>query len=76
MSGERIHPETGEALRRGVRRQTIRYGSLAREIEVPGWYPKEGGEGVHTGDDLAEADRAFRERATNMRRTSGRRASG
>jgi HTH-type transcriptional regulator/antitoxin MqsA len=57
----RIHPETGETLRRGVRRQTVRYGSLAREVEVPGWYPEEGDEGIHSGSDLAEVDRAFRE---------------
>jgi len=56
----RIHPETGETLRRGVRRQTVRYGSLAREVDVPGWYPEDGGDGIHSGADLAEADRAFR----------------
>lgn len=61
MSGGRIHPETGATLHRGVRRQTVRYGSLARELEVPGWYPVDGDEGVHTGTDLAEADRIYRE---------------
>jgi HTH-type transcriptional regulator / antitoxin MqsA len=59
MAATRIHPETGAKLRRGVRRQTIRYGSLAREVEVPGWYPEDGGEGIHTGTDLAEADRVY-----------------
>jgi HTH-type transcriptional regulator/antitoxin MqsA len=57
----RIHPETGETLRRGVRRQTVRYGSLARAVDVPGWYPEGAGDGVHTGPDLAAADGAFRE---------------
>ena len=61
MRGTRIHPETGAALRRGIRRQTVRYGSLAREVEVPGWYPEDGGEGIHSGADLAEVDRAYRE---------------
>lgn len=61
MEETRIHPETGETLHRGVRRQTVRYGSLARELEVPGWYPRDGDEGIHTGTDLAETDRAFRE---------------
>jgi len=61
MSRERIHPETGETLHRGIRRQTVRYGSLTRELEVSGWYPQQGDEGVHTGTDLAEADRVFRE---------------
>jgi HTH-type transcriptional regulator/antitoxin MqsA len=57
----RLHPETGETLRRGVRRQSIRYGSLAREVEVPGWYPADGDDGVHSGADLAESDRVYRE---------------
>jgi HTH-type transcriptional regulator/antitoxin MqsA len=61
VADTRIHPETGETLRRGVRRRTVRYGSLSREVEVPGWYPQDGGDGVHSGTDLAEADRAFRE---------------
>ena len=60
MAETRIHPESGETLRRGVRRQTVRYGSLAREVDVPGWYPEDGGDGIHSGADLAEADRAFR----------------
>ncbi|MEA3010183.1 MAG: HTH-type transcriptional regulator / antitoxin MqsA [Sphingomonadales bacterium] len=57
----RVHPETGAVLHRGVRRPTVRYGSLAREVEVPGWYPEDSGEGIHNGADLAEADRAYRE---------------
>lgn len=61
MEETRIHPETGETLRRGVRRQTVRYGSLVREVEVAGWYPEGDGDGIHAGADLAEADRAFRE---------------
>jgi len=61
MAETRIHPNTGATLRRGVRLQTVRYGSLAREIEVPGWYPEGEGEGVHTGADLAEADSTYRE---------------
>lgn len=61
MSEDRLHPDSGAALRRGVRRQTVRYGSLAREMDVPGWYPADGGEGVHSGADLADADRTYRE---------------
>ncbi len=61
MAQTRIHPETGETLQRGVRRQSVRYGSLAREVEVPGWYPDEGDEGVHTGTDLAASEAAYRE---------------
>jgi HTH-type transcriptional regulator/antitoxin MqsA len=61
MEDTRTHPETGETLRRGVRRQTVRYGSLSRQLDVPGWYPDGGGEGVHSGADLAEFDEAYRE---------------
>jgi HTH-type transcriptional regulator / antitoxin MqsA len=61
MEETRIHPETGETLRRGVRRETIRYAALEREVDMPGWYPDGDGDGVHTGADLAEADRVFRE---------------
>jgi HTH-type transcriptional regulator/antitoxin MqsA len=61
MAETRIHPETGETLMRGVRRQAIRYGSLVREIEVPGWYPAEGNEGIHAGADLAESERVYGE---------------
>jgi HTH-type transcriptional regulator/antitoxin MqsA len=39
----------------------VRYGSLAREVDVPGWYPEDCADGIHSGTDLAEADRAFRE---------------
>jgi HTH-type transcriptional regulator / antitoxin MqsA len=59
MEETRIHPETGETLRRDVRRQTIRFGSLERAVEVPGWYPEGEGDGIHTGADLAEADSVY-----------------
>lgn len=64
MAQTRIHPETGETLRRGVRRQKLRYGSLSREVDVPGWYPDgEGDEAdaIHSGADLAESERVWRE---------------
>ena len=58
----RIHPESGEELHRGVRKQIVRCGSLSRKVEVPGWYPADGdGGGIHSGIDLAESDRVFRE---------------
>lgn len=61
MNDTRIHPETGQTLRRGVRKQTVRYGSLTRIMDVPGWYPEEDGDGIHSGTDLAESDSAYRE---------------
>jgi HTH-type transcriptional regulator/antitoxin MqsA len=61
MEETRIHPETGETLRRDVRRERIAYGPLWREVDLPGWYPEGEGDAVHSGVDLAEADRVFKE---------------
>lgn len=61
MSDTRIHPETGKPLRRGARARTVRFGSMTRVVEVPGWYPDDDSDSVHSGADLAESDRAFRE---------------
>lgn len=64
MTETRIHPETGKTLRRGVRAQTIRFGSMTRVVETPGWYPDDDSDSLHSGADLAESDRAFRELKT------------
>lgn len=61
MEETRIHPETGQRLRRGVRCETVRFGSLSQDVEVPGWYPDDAGDGIHTGADLAESDRVYRD---------------
>jgi len=66
MSETRIHPETGKTLRRGVRAQTVRFGSMTRGVEVPGWYPDDDSGSVHSGADLAESDAAFRELKTTF----------
>ena len=42
----------------------IQYGSLAREVEVPGWYPEGDGDAIHSGADLKEADQTFAELRT------------
>ncbi|TMJ16087.1 MAG: hypothetical protein E6G94_05260 [Alphaproteobacteria bacterium] len=72
MEEARVHPTTGETLSRGTRRQTIRCGSLSREVEVPGWYPEGDGDGIHNGADLAEADRVFRELRDQDKERHGR----
>ena len=61
MSDTRIHPETGQVLRRAVRTQIIRFGSLRRDVEVPGWYPEDEGDAIHSGVDLKDADEAFKQ---------------
>lgn len=65
MADTRIHPETGKTLTRGIRRQTVRFGTLSRVVEVPGWYPDDDSDAIHTGADLAEANRVFKELRTS-----------
>lgn len=78
MTGTRIHPETGKVLTRQVRRQVVRFGALRDEVEVPGWYPEDGSDSIHTGADLAEKDAAvarlkaaYGQRVRQMRRKLG-----
>ena len=61
MTETRIHPETGKTLRRGVRSQVIAFGSMSRTVDVPGWYPDDDSDSIHTGADLRESDRVFQE---------------
>src|SRR5437868_15512206 len=60
MSESRVHPETGERVTRGVRPFTVRYEGRERIVALPGWYPaKQGGEGLHEGDDMQVVERAL-----------------
>ena len=61
MTKTRIHPETGKTLRRDVRPQTVKFGSMTRIVEVPGWYPDDDSDAIHSGADLTESDRVFQE---------------
>ena len=60
MSESRIHPVTGKELRRGVRQQVVSFASPSRAVEVPGWYPEDGSDSLHSGADLQEADEGFK----------------
>lgn len=60
MSETRIHPETGKELRRGVRQQTVCVGSLSRAVDVPGWYPDDDSDALHSGADLKASNEAFK----------------
>uniref|UniRef100_UPI00345B7572 type II TA system antitoxin MqsA family protein n=1 Tax=uncultured Caulobacter sp. TaxID=158749 RepID=UPI00345B7572 len=64
MTETRIHPETGKVLRRGVRPHAVRFGSMTRVVQAPGWYPDDGSDSIHTGADLADADEAFQQLKT------------
>lgn len=59
MTETRIHPETGKTLTRGLRTQVVVYGSLKQAVQVPGWYPDDDSDSIHTGTDLAESDSVF-----------------
>lgn len=55
-----ISPETGETLRRDVRPFTVTYKGKSVTVELPGYYPGNGNEGIHVGDDMAVTDAALR----------------
>jgi HTH-type transcriptional regulator / antitoxin MqsA len=61
VSNTRIHPETGQELRRDVRQQVVQFGSLSRVVDVPGWYPEGDGDALFTGADLKASNEAFKE---------------
>jgi len=55
-----ISPETGETLRRDVRPFVVSYKGKSATVELPGYYPVNGDEGIHVGDDMAVTDAALR----------------
>jgi HTH-type transcriptional regulator/antitoxin MqsA len=55
----RIHPLTGETLRRDTRPMTVRVGPFSEAVLVGGWYPEGEGDAIHTGADLAELEKAW-----------------
>lgn len=55
-----VSPETGETLRRGVRPFLVTYKGTSKTVELPGYYPENGDEGIHVGDDMAVTDAAIR----------------
>ena len=61
MTDTRVHPETGKVLRRDVRSQTVSVGSMSRIVDVPGWYPDDDSDSIHSGADLKTSDEAFQE---------------
>lgn len=60
-TGTRIHPETGQVVRRSVREQAVSVGSLSRTVEVPGWYPEDDSDSIHSGADLQALNEAYKE---------------
>ena len=61
MTETRIHPVTGKQLTRGVRVQAISFGVLTAEVDVPGWYPDDDSDSIHSGADLEAKEAALME---------------
>ena len=55
-----IHPETGELLRRDIRPIEFSYKGEKITLDMPGWYPPEGDDGIFSMDDMAVHDKALR----------------
>jgi len=55
-----VSPETGELLYRDTRPFKVSYKGESITVDLPGYYPVGGGEGVHVGDDMAVVDQALR----------------
>jgi len=49
---KKIHPETGEILHRDVRPMEFTYKGEKITVEMPGWYPAEGDDGIFTQEDM------------------------
>ena len=57
---KKIHPETGEILHRDVRPMEFTYKGEKITVEMPGWYPAEGDDGIFTREDVKFSDQALR----------------
>jgi HTH-type transcriptional regulator/antitoxin MqsA len=55
----RIHPETGEVLRRRRRDEIVRFKGLSKTVSVEGWFPDGDGDGVLTEEDVRPIDAAL-----------------
>ncbi|PYE86665.1 hypothetical protein [Phyllobacterium leguminum] len=55
-----VSPVTGETLRRGVRPFAVSYKGRSVTVQLPGYYPDHGDDGVLVGDDMAVTDAALR----------------
>ena len=55
-----IHPETGEILYRDIRPFEFKFRGEKITIDMPGWYPAKGDDGIFTQDDMKIAGNALR----------------
>ena len=52
-------PKEGDRMHRDVRPVTFTFRDQSETVEMPGWYCKTCGEGIHTGEDMKESDHAL-----------------
>ncbi len=64
LAKTKIHPVTGKILMRGKRKMKVEFQGMSRVVEVKGWFPKDGGDGLMWRDDGAAADAALDEMKT------------
>ena len=76
MTDTRIHPTTGRALSRGVRPQIVAFGSMSRVVDVPGWYPDDDGDSIHSGRRPAREGRGVPGAARRLRQACAPRPQG
>ena len=55
-----IHPETRELLHRDVRAINFTYKDEKIIVNMPGWYPAEGDDGIFSHEDMKIAGQALR----------------
>ena len=55
-----IHPETGELLRRDVRLIEFKFKGEPFTVNMPGWYPAEGDDGIFSHEDMKIAGQVLR----------------
>jgi len=56
-----VHPETGATLRRSRSIETVTYMGISKQVEIEGWFPDDGGDGVLIGEDSAPLDAVLAE---------------
>lgn len=61
MEETKIHPGTGEVLKRDTRELLLEYKGKLRVVNMPGWYPDGNGDSIYTQEDLKVSDKALKE---------------
>lgn len=57
----RACPVSRKQLHRGTRSMILRYRDQSITVDMPGWYPEQGDEGLHSPEDMKVSDAAMRE---------------